>query len=51
MALKAEELVSEIFEVLERNLGDEYEDLPKIEEEIQQVVDTWVSSHAQKPVS
>ncbi len=51
MALKAEELVSEIFEVLEKNLGDEYEDLPQIEEEIQQVVDTWVSSYAQKSVS
>jgi hypothetical protein len=51
LALKAEDLVSEIFEVLERNLGDDYEDLPRIEEEIQQVVDAWVSSYAEKPVS
>jgi len=50
MALKAEELISEIFEVLQRNLGDDYEDLPQIEEEIQLVVDTWVSSNAQKSV-
>jgi hypothetical protein len=50
LALKAEDLVSEIFEVLERSLGDDYEDLPQIEEEIQQVVDTWVSSNAQESV-
>ncbi len=42
----AEGLISEIFEVLERWLGDEYEDLPQIQEEIQQVVDTWMTSHA-----
>jgi hypothetical protein len=50
LTLEAEALVSEIFEVLERNLGDDYEDLPQIEQEIQQVVDTWVSSNAQKSV-
>ncbi len=42
----AEELISEIFEVLERSLGDDYEDLPKIQEEIQQVVDSWMTAHA-----
>ena len=50
LGLKAEELISEIFEVLERNLGDDYEDLPQIDEEIQQVVDSWISSNAQKSV-
>ncbi len=42
----AEELISVIFEVLERTLGDDYEDLPQIQEEIQQVVDAWMTSHA-----
>jgi len=44
--MAAEELISEIFEVLERSLGDDYEDLPKIQEEIQQVVDSWITSYA-----
>ncbi len=41
-----EELVSEIFEVLERSLGDDFDGLPKIEEEIQQIVDAWAAAHA-----
>jgi len=41
-----EQLVSDIFEILERSLGDDFEDLPRIEKEIQEVVDTWAASHA-----
>ena len=41
-----EELISDIFEVLERSLGDDFEDLPTIEEQIQRVVNAWAANHA-----
>lgn len=48
--LRLEEFISLIFEILERNLGDDYEDLPQIQEEIQQAADAWISSNANKQV-
>jgi hypothetical protein len=51
VGLKAEDLISDIFSIVERNLGADYEDLQQIEQEIQEVVDSWVASYAKKPVS
>jgi hypothetical protein len=51
LGLKTEELISEVFEILERHLGEDLEDLPELQEEIQQAVTSWVATHAAKPVS
>jgi hypothetical protein len=45
-AKDAEQLISDIFAILEKRLGEEFEELPEIQVEIQQTIDAWFAAHA-----
>ncbi|MCE9565960.1 MAG: ATP-binding protein [Planctomycetes bacterium] len=46
LAQHAEELISEIFAILEKSLGEDFEELSDIQESIQKAIDTWVATYA-----